>query len=512
MKALMTSTCRLEMTKVTPVIQLRMRPGTRIISVRQDALTIDQHGYLRELRGIRGLEPAFCLLSQSAADLDELREQIARTGPPGGSIAGVDRLGQALGMLVSACAVELACMAGGGELLAAAPAGPLASFDFSLCGVNREGIGSVVGEKEAQALDVAVGRFQLSRFACAHRVAGNLVVDCPHLSVRITVTASEAAAVIAALAEPSSAAGLAARLPFISPAVVRDVLAFLAAAGAAAQVGPDGRLTEDCDPNLAQREFHDVLMHSRSRYGLTDGPLGGVFPHAGVISSSPAIKPAMAEPLIDLPRPDMDQLMAADAPLARVMETRRSVRAYGNRKLTADEVGEFLYRVARARAVADPRPGDPHGYETSDRPYPSGGAGYDLEIYLLVRECEGIPAGLYHYQPMAHAVSELPCESAMLQRQLRKAYHANGCQVIPQVLFILASRFSRLSWKYQGIAYATTLRNVGVLYEAMYLAATAMGLAPCALGSGDSATFGAMTSLDPLVESSVGEFMLGTRP
>jgi oxazoline/thiazoline dehydrogenase len=494
------------------VIQLRMRPGMRIVSVRQDALTIEQHGYVRKLRGIRGLEPAFRLLRRSAADLDVLREQIARTGPPGGSVAGVDRLGQALGMLVSACVVELACMADGDELLVAAPVGPLASFDFSLCGVNREGAAPVAGAKEAQARDVAAGRFQLSRFACAHRVAENLVVDCPHRSVRVTVTASEAAAVITALAEPSSAAGLAARLPFISPAVVQDVLDFLAAVGAAAQVGPGGRLAEDCDPNLAQREFHDVLMHSRSRYGLTDGPLGGVFPHAGVIPSSPAVKPVMAEPLIDLPRPDMDQLMAADPPLARVMEMRRSVRAYGNQKLRVDEVGEFLYRVARVRAVAGPHPDDQHGYETSDRPYPSGGAGYDLEIYPLVHECEGIPPGLYHYQPLAHAVSKLPCEPAMIQRQLRKAYYANGCQVIPQVLFILASRFSRLSWKYQGIAYALTLRNVGVLYEAMYLAATAMGLAPCALGSGDSALFGAMTSLDPLVESSVGEFMLGTRP
>jgi hypothetical protein len=39
-----------------------------------------------------------------------------------------------------------------------------------------------------------------------------------------------------------------------------------------------------------------------------------------------------------------------------------------------------------------------------------------------------------------------------------------------------------------------------------------MGLAPCALGTGDSATFSAATGIDPLVESSVGEFMLGTRP
>jgi hypothetical protein len=31
--------------------------------------------------------------------------------------------------------------------------------------------------------------------------------------------------------------------------------------------------------------------------------------------------------------------------------------------------------------------------------------------------------------------------------------------------------------------------QVGVLYEAMYLAATAMGLAPCGLGGGDAALF-----------------------
>jgi SagB-type dehydrogenase family enzyme len=80
---------------------------------------------------------------------------------------------------------------------------------------------------------------------------------------------------------------------------------------------------------------------------------------------------------------------------------------------------------------------------------------------------------------------------------------------VPQVVVTLASRFGRLSWKYEGIAYATTLKNVGVLYEVMYLTATAMGLAPCALGAGDSAAFARATGLDPLVESSVGEFMLG---
>jgi SagB-type dehydrogenase family enzyme len=62
------------------------------------------------------------------------------------------------------------------------------------------------------------------------------------------------------------------------------------------------------------------------------------------------------------------------------------------------------------------------------------------------------------------------------------------------------------------MAYAATLKNVGVLYQTMYLVATAMGLAPCALGNGDSMLFAEATGIDPAVESSVGEFMLGSRP
>jgi SagB-type dehydrogenase family enzyme len=76
----------------------------------------------------------------------------------------------------------------------------------------------------------------------------------------------------------------------------------------------------------------------------------------------------------------------------------------------------------------------------------------------------------------------------------------------------LASRFTRVSWKYEAIAYSLTLKNAGVLYEAMYLAATAMQLAGCGLGSGDSSLFSQVTGLDPLIESSVGEFMLGAPP
>jgi SagB-type dehydrogenase family enzyme len=95
---------------------------------------------------------------------------------------------------------------------------------------------------------------------------------------------------------------------------------------------------------------------------------------------------------------------------------------------------------------------------------------------------------------------------------LDNAAQANGTGERPQVLFVLTARFQRLNWKYETMAYAAILKNVGVLYQTMYLVATAMGLAPCALGAGDPELLGAITGDAYWMESSVGEFMLGSLP
>jgi hypothetical protein len=46
----------------------------------------------------------------------------------------------------------------------------------------------------------------------------------------------------------------------------------------------------------------------------------------------------------------------------------------------------------------------------------------------------------------------------------------------------------------------------------MQLAATAMGLGGCPLGTGNAALFAEVTGRDPAAESSVGEFLLGSLP
>ena len=146
------------------------------------------------------------------------------------------------------------------------------------------------------------------------------------------------------------------------------------------------------------------------------------------------------------------------------------------------------------------------------RPYPGGGALYELEVYAVVHACAGLAPGLYHYEPCGHRLEVLAAPSAEVAALLADASQATG---IPaerlQVLLVLAARFPRVMWKYSSMAYAAILKHVGVLYQTMYLVATAMGLAPCGVGAGDSDCFARAAGLDYYAETSVGEFLLGSR-
>ena len=355
-------------------------------------------------------------------------------------------------------------------------------------------------------------RFRLSRFAYCRRDGNDLVLESPRSMARTLIRGRTGAALVCELARSRSCADLCADVQGIDRETVRAFLGLLAATGVVTTEHADGTLAEDADPALAQWEFHDFLFHARSRSGRHDYPVGGTYPFMGRIAPLPALKPEMPGEAVPLAVPDPAQIARRDVPFSRVLEGRRSIRTYGAQPMTAAQLGEFLYRVARVHMVIGADPARLHFYETSRRPYPSGGAAYDLEVYVSVNRCTGLARGLYHYEPLHHRLRRLDGGDDYLDTLLLQAQRAAVLQVKPQVLITITSRFQRLSWKYRGLAYATTLKNVGVLFQTMYLVATAMELAPCALGTGDAALFAKAIGTDDFVESSVGEFLLGSLP
>jgi SagB-type dehydrogenase family enzyme len=355
-------------------------------------------------------------------------------------------------------------------------------------------------------------RFILSRFAYSRRCDGHLVLESPLARARVIPCCSAGGALVAELAAARSSPELASAVRGLDEQAAGQALALLAGAALVREVREDGSISEDDDEVMAQWEFHDLLFHARSRPGRHESPASATSRFLGRIAPPPAVTLPRLGDTVPLFRPDLDRLMTDGLPFTRVLEERVSIREHGQRPINHRQVGEFLYRTARVRWIAEPDPAGGRPYAISSRPYPGGGAAYELEVYLTVSLCSGIPPGFYHYEPVEHQLTAISGPTAYTEALLRSAAGASGMDRGPQILISLAARFQRLSWKYETIAYAAVLKDVGVLYQTMYLVATDMGLAPCALGSGDGVTLAEAAGLNYLEQSGVGEFMLGSVP
>jgi SagB-type dehydrogenase family enzyme len=358
-------------------------------------------------------------------------------------------------------------------------------------------------------------RYVLSRFAYVRREQDDLALESPLARGRVVLHDKGAAALVHALARPRRADDLAGRLPDLSPAAARELLTLLLNADVLSELTTAGKPAEDEHPALPCWEFHDLLFHARSREGRHDAPVGATYRLAGRSPPPRALNPAAAAEFVELDRPDLERLSREDRPYAQVQEARRSIRAYDAEPITAGQLGEFLYRVARVKEYWEEEADTPHGpvpMVFAARPYPGGGALYELEVYAAVNACRGLAPGLYRYEPLHHRLERLSERSADVDQLLWDAARAAGVERERlQVLLIVAARFPRVAWKYASMAYALTLKNVGVLYQTMYLAATAMGLAPCALGCGNADRFARAAGTDYYAETSVGEFLLGRK-
>jgi SagB-type dehydrogenase family enzyme len=357
---------------------------------------------------------------------------------------------------------------------------------------------------------VAGRRYVLSRFAYVRRQGNEVVLESPLAHARVIFNDFRAAALVGALAAPATAEDLAERVVGLPADAVAGVLALLLQAGLLGEAS-----VEDAAPALQTWEFHDLLFHARSRKGRFDAPYGGTYRLAERLAPPPALKPVAAGEVHELYRPDQKRLEREDPPLARVQAQRRSIREFdAAHPITDRQMGEFLFRVSRVTHYREAEVLTPHGPVRQDfaaRPYPAGGGLYELELYAAVQACDNLAAGLYHYDPAGHRLIRLRGRTAEVIALLRDGAESTGApEDTLQVLLIVTARFPRLAWKYESIAYALTLKHVGVLYQTMYLAATAMGLAPCAIGGGDSDLFARAAGTDYYGETSVGEFLLGS--
>lgn len=443
-----------------PSLHVRTIPGRRIQRSRDGAflaVVSDTFPEMRLAEWADAFESANSRLNEGAP-LAELRDCVLANGNEGQAAAWLARLDR----LRELGSIEFPLVENGEELAVIAP--------------QQE---SFVPSLAPRAPDAAFG---FHRFACLRRDGAAWLAESPLSGARFR------------MADPA----------VLDKPLVRRALA-------ASGFLEDNR-AEESEPYAPAWEFHDLIFHSHSRRGWHHDPSGPQCPYIGLVDPEPVRRTEWPGTVVELPRADE----SAAETCSTILERRRSDRDFDDREpISIAELGGLLDRAARSHSSVTGYVHDASGktaaFEGAKRPYPSSGAVHELEIYPVVHRCKGLDPGLYHYDSWRHVLVGIPASEDEVARLLRHARIAVGARENPQIVLTVAARFSRVFWKYKSIGYGNILRNTGALYQTLYLAATELGLAACAVGSADAMLFARITGLDPLVEGSVGDFAIGSR-
>lgn len=194
---------------------------------------------------------------------------------------------------------------------------------------------------------------------------------------------------------------------------------------------------------------------------------------------------------IVLPKPNLPSNIS----LKNALFLRKSGRIF-KKKLTLKDIGNILYFS-----------GGEHSTIESSNPrrfYPSAGARYPLEIYIISLNSE-LPRGLYHYYIKNNSLEELMKFNTKKMRGFIniKFVLKSSCIVI------VTSVFNRNTNKYGNRGYRDIMTEVGCLMQNFYLISGALGFSCCAFGGYVDDVINRYLDIDGLSESVLGVLLIG---
>jgi SagB-type dehydrogenase family enzyme len=156
-----------------------------------------------------------------------------------------------------------------------------------------------------------------------------------------------------------------------------------------------------------------------------------------------------------------------DISIEETLNQRRSVRNYKRGPLSLEQISQLLWAAS--------------GKNLYRKTFPSAGATYPLETYLVVGEVEGLEPGVYHYSSLRHSL-EMTKEQDVRKKLSRPAL---GQAMIEeaQVSIIIAADYDRTTGHYgqRGIRYVHM--EVGHVGQNVSLQAISLSLGTVMIGA-----------------------------
>ena len=207
---------------------------------------------------------------------------------------------------------------------------------------------------------------------------------------------------------------------------------------------------------MTWREYHEATKHTveslrRAHYTLDWRNMPDPFRHyEGVpVLDLPADPPAPEIPALALLQGAFGTTPAADGPTF---------------------LSQLLFHSAAISASKRvPSTGDRYALRVN----PSSGNLHPTEFHFLTRGLQQWPDGLYHYRPSSH----------MAEQRAAGALDMKLAGGSAPIVFVLTTIAWREAWKYRNRAYRYCLHDIGHAWQALALAARAMGVDTFAIGN-----------------------------
>jgi len=185
-----------------------------------------------------------------------------------------------------------------------------------------------------------------------------------------------------------------------------------------------------------------------------------------------------------------------DLNIESAIENRRSVREFNEKIcLSLEEVSKLLLYSSGILF------NETNNWDKSRRAYPSAGARYPLETYLISLNIEGLEPGIYHYNVKSHSL-ELIRVGVFAEEVVSLSCNQTWIEKSSMVL-ITSAIFPRNQIKYDERGYRYIFLEAGHLMQNIYLMASALKLGCCSIGGFLDDEINNLLDIDGINESAI---------
>ena len=197
-----------------------------------------------------------------------------------------------------------------------------------------------------------------------------------------------------------------------------------------------------------------------------------------------------------LPKP----LVSGNISLKTSLFERSSRREFSKLPITLSELSTLLYYSAGEKK-------DKKHVLPRSRFYPSPGARYPLEVYLISRKSE-LPRGVYHYYIKNHSLERL---LSFKKFEFRKYFNQSWIEK-SGIIILITAVFKRNAIKYGDRGYRHVLVESGHMAQNFYLLSSALNLYCCGIGGYVDDELNKLIDVDGVEESVVYVLAIGSQP